>query len=130
MPENELKWQWVRPGPDSYDFSQFDAIVDYAMREGMELRAHTLFWTPPQWYPKWLAGHDFGSRPAAAAETMLADHVRTVLRRYGNRIYSYDVVNESVDPETGKIRDTVVTKAIDGDAMHDVLFHTAKSRPL
>ncbi|HUG45296.1 MAG TPA: endo-1,4-beta-xylanase [Sphingomicrobium sp.] len=127
VPENELKWQWVRPGPDSFDFRQFDAIVDYAMREGMELRAHTLFWLPQKWYPKWLVEHDFGSRPASAAAAMLAEHVRTVLRRYGNRIYSYDVVNEAVDPETGKIRETVVTKAMGGEAMLDLMFHTAKA---
>lgn len=127
VPENELKWQWVRPGPDRFDFQQFDAIVDYAMREGMELRAHTLFWVPEKWYPKWLVDYDFGHRPATTAAAMLTDHVRTVLRRYGNRIYSYDVVNEAIQPETGKIRDTVVTRAMGGEAMLDLLFHTAKA---
>jgi endo-1,4-beta-xylanase len=127
VPENELKWQWTRPSATDFNFRQFDAIVDYAMAEGMKLRGHTLFWAPEKWYPKWLVGHDFGSQPARAAETMLANHVRTVCRRYGTKIYSYDVVNEAVEPETGAIRDTVVTRAMGGEAMLDLMFHTARA---
>jgi endo-1,4-beta-xylanase len=127
VPENELKWQWTRPGPDRFDFQQFDAIADYAARKNFLLRGHTLFWFPEKWYPKWLVAHDFGPRPAAAAEAMLREHVRTVCRRYGQRIYSYDVVNEAVEPETGRIRDTVVTKALGHEATLDVMFHNARA---
>ncbi|TFI59044.1 glycosyl hydrolase [Sphingomonas parva] len=127
VPENELKWQWTRPSAGQFDFRQMDAIVDYATKKGFALRGHTLFWAPQKWYPKWLVGHDFGSQPSKAAEAMLVEHVRTVCRRYGDRIYSYDVVNEAVEPETGAIRDTVVTRAMGGEAMLDVMFHTAKA---
>lgn len=127
VPENELKWQWTRPAADKFDFRQFDAIANYAAAKGFQLRGHTLFWFPEKWYPKWLVGHDFGARPAAAAEAMLRDHVRTVCRRYGQRIYSYDVVNEAVQPETGQIRDTVVSKALGHEATLDVMFHTARA---
>jgi endo-1,4-beta-xylanase len=61
VPENELKWQWTRPGPDRFDFRQFDAIADYAARHKFKLRGHTLFWTPAKWYPKWLAETHFRS---------------------------------------------------------------------
>lgn len=127
VPENELKWQWTRPAADKFDFRQFDAIVDYATAKGFPVRGHTLFWLPEKWYPKWLVAHDFGSQPKASAEAMLQDHVRTVCRRYGQRIYSYDVVNEAVQPETGQIRDTVVTKALGHEATLDVMFHTARA---
>lgn len=126
VPENELKWQWIRPSATQFDFRQFDDMVEYSVRKGMEMRGHTLLWVPPQWYPRWLEGHDFGARPASAAEAMLRDHVRTVCRRYGSRIYSYDVVNEAVQPETGEIRDTVLTRAMGGEAMLDLMFHTAR----
>ncbi|HEX8063435.1 MAG TPA: endo-1,4-beta-xylanase [Allosphingosinicella sp.] len=126
VPENELKWQWTRPSATGFDFRQLDSIVEYAGAKGFQLRGHTLFWAPQKWYPQWLAGHDFGSRPASAAEALFTGHVRTVCRRYGTRIYSYDVVNEAVDPETGAIRDTVVTRAMGGEAMLDLMFHTAR----
>ena len=127
VPENELKWQATRPAPGRFDFARMDAIVDYATRRGFALRGHTLFWTPTKWYPAWLAAHDFGPRPAEAAARMLTQHVRTVCRRYGRKIASYDVVNEAVQPETGLIRDTVVTRAMGGEAMLDLLFHTARA---
>ena len=125
--ENELKWQWTRLGADKFDFRQFDAIADYATAKGFQLRGHTLFWLPEKWYPKWLVAHDFGARPADSAETMLREHVRTVCRRYGQRVYSYDVVNEAVQPETGEIRETVVTKALGHEATLDVMFHAARA---
>ena len=123
VPENELKWQWSRPGPDSFDFRPFDAIADYATANGFKLRGHTLFWTPTKWYPKWLAETKFSS--VAEAERLLTTHVQTVARRYGTRIYSYDVVNEAVQPETGEIRSTNVTQALGGEAFLDLMFHTA-----
>ena len=125
--ENEMKWQWTRPGPDKFDFRQFDAIVDYATTRGFALRGHTLLWLPQKWYPKWLVKHDFGSSPATTAEALLKMHVQTVCQRYGSKIYSYDVVNEAVQPETGEIRDTVVTKALGGEATLDLMFHAARA---
>lgn len=124
VPENQLKWQWVRRSPETFDFRAFDAIADYATSHGFKLRGHTLFWTPTKWYPKWLAETHF--RSAAEAEKLLADHVRTVCSRYADRIYSYDVVNEAVQPETGEIRETNVTRALGGEAFLDLMFHTAR----
>ena len=124
VPENQLKWQWVRRSPDKFDFGAFDAIADYAAAHDFNLRGHTLFWTPTKWYPKWLAETHFGS--AGEAEKLLADHVRTVCGRYGDRIYSYDVVNEAIQPETGEIRDTNVTRALGGEHFLDLMFHTAR----
>jgi endo-1,4-beta-xylanase len=124
VPENQLKWQWVRRSPGTFDFRAFDAIADYAEKHGFKLRGHTLFWTPTKWYPKWLAETQFHS--AAEAEKLLTDHVRTVCGRYGTRIYSYDVVNEAVQPETGVIRDTNVTRAVGGEHFLDLMYHTAR----
>ena len=124
VPENQLKWQWISRSPDAFDFVAFDAIADYAARHNFSLRGHTLFWTPAKWYPKWLADTQFKS--AAEAGALLVNHVQTVCRRYGTRIYSYDVVNEAVQPETGAIRDTNVTRALGGEAFLDLMFHTAR----
>ena len=127
VPENELKWQWTRPASDRFAFEQFDAIVAYSARRGLKMRGHTLLWLPEKWSPKWLPGHDFGSRPAAAAAAMLTGHVRAVTRRYGTKIYSYDVVNEAIQPETGNIRDTVLSRAMGPEALLDHMFHTARA---
>lgn len=123
--ENELKWQWTRPSANRFTFGQFDAIV--AAGRDFQIRGHTLLWLPQKWYPGWLVAHDFGPRPAATAAALLTEHVRTVCRRYGKQIYSYDVVNEAIQPETGAIRDTVLTQALGGEPLLDLMFHTARA---
>ncbi|HET7817395.1 MAG TPA: endo-1,4-beta-xylanase [Sphingomicrobium sp.] len=127
VPENELKWQWTRPTADRFAFQQFDSIMAYAAARGFKMRGHTLLWLPEKWSPTWLVSHDFGPRPATAAAALLTEHVRAVTRRYGTGIYSYDVVNEAIQPETGAIRDTVLTRAMGGEALLDHMFHTARA---
>ena len=126
VPENELKWQFTRRTAD-FDFRAFDAIVDYARAKHFKLRGHTLFWLPEKWYPQWLVKQDFGAQPATEAARLLTEHVRTVPRRYGTKSSSNDVVNEAVEPATGAIRDTVMTRAMGGEALLDLMFHTARA---
>lgn len=127
VPENELKWQFTRPGPDSFDTARFDAMIDYATAGNFKVRGHTLLWHYHRWFPDWLNNHDFGSSPAKAAEALLGTHIRTMAQRYGTRIYSYDVVNEAVDPDTAGLRQTSLSKAMgSAEAVLDFAFHTAK----
>src|SRR5205809_8121942 len=58
---------------------------------------------------------------------MLVSLVQTACRRYEARLTSYAVVNEAVQPETGQIRDTNVTRALGGEAFLDLMFHTARA---
>lgn len=127
VPENELKWQWSRPSPTQFDFANLDRLISWAESQHLAVRGHTLLWLPQKWYPQWLVNYGFGPAPAKTAEALLTNHVRTVCRRYGQRIHSYDVVNEAVQPETGKIRDTVLTRALGPEATLDLMFHTARA---
>ena len=106
---------------------QFDAIADYASGTISSCAATRSSGPPTKWYPKWLAQYDFGPQAGRSAEALLTNHVQTVCRRYGERIYSYDVVNEAVQPETGEIRDTNVTRALGREAFLDLMFHTARA---
>ncbi len=125
--ENEMKWQALRPSVDRYDFTRFDAMMAYADKHGMAMRGHTLLWHKTRWYPKWLNEFDFGPRPASRAAEIVTDHIRTVTQRYKGRIVSYDVVNEAVDPKTGALEETSLTKAFGNriDVL-DLAFRTAR----
>lgn len=126
--ENEMKWQAVRPSRNKYDFRRFDSIVDYAVKKQIAVRGHTLLWHRPKWFPNWLNTYDFGNRPATEAEAILSGHIQTVMRRYGNKIKSYDVVNEAVDPDTSGLVDTSLSKAMGGvEATLDLAFRTARA---
>jgi endo-1,4-beta-xylanase len=127
VPENELKWQAIRPRAPDFDFGAFDTIVDYAARKKIALRGHTLLWHRSKWMPSWMETHDFGSRPASAAEAMLRTHIETVCGRYKGHIASYDVVNETVMPEDGALAQTALSAAIGGtETLVDLAFHTAR----
>jgi len=99
--------------------------VGFAEHHGLAVRGHTLLWNAAKWFPAWVASHDFGARPAAEAERLLREHITTVCRRYGTRIFAWDVVNETIDPDTGKLRDTVFTKYLGPEAI-DIAFHAAR----
>jgi len=126
--ENEMKWQALRPAPDRFDFARFDAMIDWADRQHLEMRGHNLLWHQDKWLPRWMATHDFGTGARKAGEQMLVRHIETVCRRYGTRIRSYDVVNEAVTPATGALYDTALSRAIGGaEPTLDLAFRTARA---
>jgi endo-1,4-beta-xylanase len=127
VPENELKWGWVRGRPTGFDFSGADRLLAWAESHGLAMRGHNLVWHHPKWWPDWVTHHDFGARPAAEAERMLKEHIDTVCRRYGVRIGSWDVVNEAVDAHDGTMRETVFSRAMgSADDVLDLSFRTAR----
>jgi endo-1,4-beta-xylanase len=125
VPENEMKMYAVRPTPDRFDFAGADEIMEFAARHGLAVRGHNLFWHKPKYFPGWLKEYDFGSRPASAAEKLLIDHITTVCRHFGDRIHSWDVVNETIDQDTGALRETVFTRHL-GERVIDICFHAAR----
>lgn len=125
--ENEMKWQALRPDAKSFSFDRFSPIAAYAAAKGMKLRGHTLLWAKTERFPAWLRTYDFGAEPVKEAERLLAQHIRTVAKYFGKQIYSFDVVNETVDEKTGGQRDSSLAKAFGGgDAMCDFAFHQAR----
>ena len=122
--ENETKWVALRPNPKEYTFYLADRVVDWAESHGMLVRGHTLLWQKTQYFPKWLQNYDFGIRPATEAERLLREHITTVCTHYGKRIFTYDVVNETVDEITGEPRVTPFSRLL-GDATIDICFDAA-----
>ncbi|MBB3320259.1 MULTISPECIES: endo-1,4-beta-xylanase [unclassified Rhizobium] len=88
--EGGLKWIDLRPSQEQFVFEQPDRLIDFANRNGMQMRGHTLAWygAMPDW-TKTIAS-------AAEAERELVHHITTVVGRYRGRIPSWDVVNEAI----------------------------------
>jgi endo-1,4-beta-xylanase len=125
VPENELKWYALRPTAKGFDFSRADALLAFADQYQLAMRGHTLLWNRGRWMPDWVVNYDFGANPVATAERMLKEHIKTVCGRYGDRLYSYDVVNESIAPATGEMEESPFTKVL-GSEVIDLCFHTAR----
>lgn len=126
--ENETKWQAVQPRPGQFDFARADTMFEWARVQGMHVRGHTLVWQPSKWLPDWINKHDFGATPAREAERLLKAHIGAVCRHFGDSIYSWDVVNEAVDPDTGGLRSNVFTERLGAIEQLDLCFRLAREQ--
>ena len=103
-PEDALKWETLRPDPQTYDFHQADQLVDFAERHHMRVRGHTLVWHRQN--PKWLTE---GEYTTSELRQLLETHIKTVVGHYKGKIFTWDVANEAFDegPRTGEPRNTI-----------------------
>ncbi|KUL80528.1 MULTISPECIES: endo-1,4-beta-xylanase [unclassified Streptomyces] len=97
-PENQMKWEYIHPERDRYDFGQADAIVEFARRNHQVVRGHTLLWHSQN--PGWLEKGDFTKEELRG---ILREHITKVVGRYKGRIQQWDVANEIFDDQ-GNLR--------------------------
>jgi endo-1,4-beta-xylanase len=103
-PEDALKWETLRPDPQSFNFHQADQLVDFATRHNMKVRGHTLVWH--RQLPMWLTQASFTPSQLSA---LLELHIKTVIAHYKGKIFAWDVANEAFDEgaRTGQLRSTL-----------------------
>ena len=91
-PELHMKWDSLSQQPGEYDFANADAFVTFCNTNHIKVRGHTLVWhdSLPAWVKEQLS--------PASAKTMMLDHIRAVAGHFGGKVYSWDVVNEALDP--------------------------------
>lgn len=111
--ENAFKWSSMEPSQGNIDFTDTDALVEWANASGLRLRAHTLFWHRYQ-TPSWVTNAINGSSdPAATLRSLMDQRVEQVVGRYKGRVKIYDVVNEPLETfgPGWDTTDSVVSKA-------------------
>jgi endo-1,4-beta-xylanase len=99
-PENELKMNAVQPAEGSFAFAPADAIVDFALAHGKQVRGHALIFG--QQTPGWVK---FILDPNQLIDVMRV-HIDTVMKHFAGRIVEWDVVNEALDSD-GRFRHNV-----------------------
>jgi endo-1,4-beta-xylanase len=122
VPENALKWQALRPAPDKFDFHGADAILAFAQAHDQRVRGHNLCWHEA--LPSWFAA----TVTKDNAQQLLTEHIRTVAGRYAGKLQSWDVVNEAIDPKSGRpdnLRNSPWLEMI-GPGYLDIAFRTAR----
>ena len=103
-PEDALKWEILRPDPQSFDFHQADQLIDFASRYNMKVRGHTLVWHRQN--PAWLTAGSFSPEQLSR---LLEGHIKTVVGHYRGKIFAWDVANEAFDEgnRAGQLRSTI-----------------------
>ncbi len=94
--ENMMKFGELSRTPNTYDWTHSDALVDFAAQHGMKVRGHTLVWH--QQLPKWVTSSQWTTHDV---QTLLEQHIKTVVGRYRGRIWAWDVVNEAIADSGG-----------------------------
>lgn len=105
---NAMKPDALQPTKGNFTFSGADALVDQVLAEGMQMHGHVLVWH--QQSPAWMnTGTDAqGNAVPLSREEALANlrtHIQTVMEHFGDRVISWDVVNEAMNDNPGNPAD-------------------------
>jgi endo-1,4-beta-xylanase len=99
QPGNQLKWSFIHPAPNAYNFTPADHLLDYASASGLKVRGHTLLWGVGN--PAWLfngAVNPASNFTGAQLELFLTDHIQQVVGHFRNKypgvVTTWDVTNE------------------------------------
>lgn len=92
--ENAFKWSSLQPTEGPADYTDTDALVDWAASNGLRLRGHVLFWHRLQ-TPAWVrTAVEGAANPQARLRALMTARIEQVVGRYRGRVAIYDVVNE------------------------------------
>lgn len=103
--ENSLKWMYIQPSPNYFNFTVADKYVDFGTKNKMHIVGHALVWHSQ------LA--DFMQNIESKAEMTkhFENHIYTLVSRYKGKINAWDVVNEAFN-EDGSMRESVFYKLL------------------
>ncbi|WP_042203968.1 endo-1,4-beta-xylanase [Paenibacillus camerounensis] len=105
---NAMKPDGLQNVKGEFTFSAADTMVDKVLAEGMQMHGHVLVWH--QQSPVWMnTGKDGegNSVPLGREEALvnLRTHIRTVMEHFGDKVISWDVVNEAMNDNPGNPAD-------------------------
>lgn len=94
-PENHFKPKIIHPSENTYKWDYADSVVLFATQNNMKVRGHTLAWylSTPDWMVKDASGNNLSK---TVFLQKLQTHINTVVGRYKNNVYCWDVVNEAI----------------------------------
>lgn len=94
-PENAFKMGSIHPEENKYNWKDADAIAAFAKTNGLKMRGHTLVWHNQT--PDWIFKDSTGAKVSKAVLLQrLKVHIQTVVGRYKDQLYAWDVVNEAI----------------------------------
>ncbi|XOV92960.1 MAG: endo-1,4-beta-xylanase [Bacteroidota bacterium] len=97
--ENVMKIGPIHPKIDSFNWGPADEIADFARNNELVMRGHTLCWHSQ--VPDWLFIQDDMEVTRDTLLSRLKFHITSVVSRYKDVVYAWDVVNEAISDKEG-----------------------------
>ncbi len=94
-------WSGTQPSANNFDFTETDYFAKFASDNGILFRGHPLIWH--ELIPQWL--NDKFKNPQTTSseiQNIFTNHISTIVKRYGGKIHSWDVVNEAIETDDGR----------------------------
>ena len=98
--ENDMKPGELHPQEGVWNFEKADKIADFCRQNGIKLRGHCLCWHSQ--FCDWMFTDKKGKEVKKEVfYERLRDHIHTVVNRYKDVVYCWDVVNEAMSDGGG-----------------------------
>lgn len=122
--ENDMKWMYIHPEENTFNFEQSDKLVELAQKNDMFVVGHTLVWHSQlaPWVFKSNNGDTISNEELSGR---IKKHISTIVGNYKGRIDAWDVVNEALE-EDGSYRKSPFFK-IGGEAFIEKAFQYANA---
>lgn len=93
--ENDMKPISVQPQEGVWDWAKADSIADFCRKNNLKMRGHCLVWHNQ--FSDWMFTDKKGNPvPKEVFYQRLKKHIFTVVNRYKDVVYCWDVVNEAM----------------------------------
>ena len=121
-PENSLKWMFVQPEYNQFNFKVADDYVKYGIENNMYVVGHALIW------------HSQLSEFVSSIEDknkfyqVVENHINKLVSRYKNKIDAWDVVNEAFN-EDGTLRESIFFKNMGENYIQEVFKLASQADP-
>ena len=93
--ENDMKVGEMHPKEGVWNFEKADKIANFCRENGIKLRGHNLCWHSQ--FANWMLKDKKGNPVKKEVfYKRLREHIQTVVTRYKDIIYAWDVVNEAM----------------------------------
>ncbi|MBP5340435.1 MAG: endo-1,4-beta-xylanase [Prevotella sp.] len=98
--ENDWKPGEIHPKEGVWNFEKADKIADFCRQNGIKMRGHCLCWHSQ--FADWMFTDKKG-KPVKKEVfyERLRDHIHTIMKRYKDVVYAWDVVNEAMADDGG-----------------------------
>ena len=99
--ENDMKPGEIHPKEGVWNFERADKIANFCRQNGIKLRGHCLCWHSQ--FADWMFTDKKGKEVKKEVfYERLREHIHTVVNRYKDVVYAWDVVNEAMADDGGR----------------------------